>query len=170
MPSANEIIRLLQLQPHPREGGYFRETYRSEESWGAAQVPARYQGKRCVSTAIYYLLTPATFSALHRLQSDEIFHFYAGSPVHMLQLFPDGQGQEIILGPDVLNGQQPQVLVPRGVWQGSRLAPGGKHDYALLGCTVAPGFEFADYEHGRRAALLEEYPHFRELILHLTQD
>src|SRR5207249_3960045 len=101
---------------------------------------SRYSGDRSVSTAIYYLLTPGTFSALHRLKSDEIFHFYAGSPVKMLQLHEDGRGEEIILGSDVLAGQQPQVLVRRGVWQGSYLLPGG--EFALLGCTVAPGFEY----------------------------
>jgi predicted cupin superfamily sugar epimerase len=166
VPTAEELIALLQLQPHPREGGFFRETYRADEGFLAAALPPRYGQDRSVSTAIYYLLTPDTFSALHRLASDEVFHFYLGDPVRMLQLFPDGQGREVILGTDVLRGQSPQVVVPRGVWQGSLLEPGGT--FALLGCTVAPGFDYADYETGERAALLARYPAFAELIRALT--
>jgi predicted cupin superfamily sugar epimerase len=166
MPTADELIRRLQLQPHPKEGGYFRETYRADDVWPAAALPPRYQGDRRAGTAIYYLLTPATFSALHRLQSDEVFHFYLGSPVRMLQLLPDGTGRTVVLGPDVLGGQHLQVMVPRGVWQGSLLEPGG--DFALLGCTVAPGFEYADYENGGREDLQARYPEFAELIARLT--
>ena len=86
----------------------------------------------------------------------------------MLQLTPDGLGQEVVLGPDFLKGQSPQVVVPRGVWQGSVLEPGGA--FALLGCTVAPGFDYADYEHGSRAELLRQYPAFAELITRLTPE
>ena len=105
---------------------------------------------------------------MHRLQSDEIFHFYLGDPVEMLQLSPDGTGQTVVLGSDLRVGMQPQVVVPRGVWQGSRLVAGGK--FALLGCTVAPGFDFADYEHGRRTDLIRLYPQFREKIVALTAE
>src|SRR5205085_8618727 len=133
-------------------GGYFRETYRSADLLPASALPPHYRAPRWASTAIYYLLTPDTCSALHRLGSDEVFHFYLGSPVRMLQLFPDGQGKELIFGPDLLEGQSVQVVVPRGVWQGSVLEPGGA--FALLGCTVAPGFEYADYEGGNRAELM----------------
>ena len=164
MPTADQLIRHLGLQPHPKEGGYFHETYRAADSYAD---PTRYVGPRCASTAIYYLLTPNTFSALHRQQTDEVFHFYLGSPVRMLQLDPDGQGRSIVLGPDVLNGQQLQFVVPRGVWQGSLLEPGG--DFALLGCTVAPGFEYVDYESGDRQTLMRQYPTFAELIHKLTQ-
>ena len=166
--TAQELIDFLRLQPHPKEGGYFRETYRSGETIAPAGLPSRYGSARSQGTAIYYLLTPGTFSALHRLQSDEIFHFYLGNPVRMLQLGPDGKGQTIVLGPDVLGGQQVQVVVPRGVWQGSMLEPGGS--YALLGCTVAPGFEYVDYEHGRRAELIEQHPDYAELIEKLTTE
>lgn len=163
MPTADQLIRHLALQPHPKEGGYFRETYRAADSSPASP---RYVGPRCASTAIYYLLTPNTFSALHRLQTDEVFHFYLGSPVRMLQLGPDGHGRSIVLGPDVLNGQQLQLVVPRGVWQGSLLEPGG--EFALLGCTVAPGFEYVDYDSGDRQTLLDQYPAFADLIHKLT--
>jgi uncharacterized protein len=166
MPTADELIRRLNLQPHPKEGGHFRETYRADDVWPASALPARYGADRRASTAIYYLLTQATFSALHRLESDEVFHFYLGSPVRMLQLLPDGTGRTVVLGPDVLAGQQVQVVVPRGVWQGSLLEPGGA--FALLGCTVAPGFEYADYRHGDRRELLARYPAFAEMITRLT--
>jgi len=166
MPSADELIRHLGLAPHPKEGGYFRETYRAEDAWPASALPARYGSARRASTAIYYLLTPTTFSALHRLQSDEVFHHYLGSPVRMLQLLPDGTGRTIVLGADVFAGQQVQVVVPRGVWQGSLLEPGG--DFALLGCTVAPGFDYADYEGGHRQELCARYPTFMDTIARLT--
>ena len=164
MPSAEQLIQHLGLVPHPKEGGYFRETYRSAESHG--ELPSRYSAPRCMGTAIYYLLTPTTYSALHRLQSDEIFHFYLGDPIRMLQLGPDGHGRTVVLGPDVLHGQQLQVVVPRGIWQGSLLESGGT--FALLGCTVAPGFEYVDYEAGDRQTLLHLYPEFADLIQKLT--
>ncbi len=166
MLTADELIRFLHLQPHPKEGGYFRETYRSAEAVPPSALPARYVGPRTTSTAIYYLLTPTTYSALHRLQSDEVFHFYLGSPVRMLQLYPDGSSQTIVLGPDVLAGQHLQVVVPHGVWQGSLLEPGGT--FALLGCTVAPGFEYVDYEAGNRQALVTQFSSAAELICRLT--
>jgi predicted cupin superfamily sugar epimerase len=165
MPTAQELIRHFGLRPHPEEGGHFCETYRSADVWPAAALPQRYRSDRVASTAIYYLLTPGTCSALHRLQSDEVFHFYLGGPVRMLQLLPDGTGRTVQLGSDLLGGQQPQVVVPHGVWQGSFLEAG---EFALLGCTVAPGFEYVDYEHGNREALLQQYPDWAELIRRLT--
>jgi predicted cupin superfamily sugar epimerase len=167
MITTDQIKHLLHLKPHPKEGGYFVETYRSTEYIPEGALPKRYQGVRSYATAIYYLLTPETFSAMHRLQSDEIFHFYLGDPVEMLQLLPDGSGRVLILGPDILNGMQPQVIVPRGVWQGSKLLHGGT--FALLGTTASPGFEFADYESAQRDVLVESYPKFRDLIITLTK-
>ena len=166
--TANQIISLLHLKPHPEEGGYFVETYRSLESISEEALPDRYKGFRSYATAIYYLLTPETFSSIHRLQSDEIFHFYLGDPVEMLQLWPEGSGRILILGSDILNGMKPQVIVPRGVWQGARLLPGGR--FALLGTTVSPGFEHKDYESGRRDVLLKFFPEFSDLIIALTKD
>lgn len=164
--TAQELIDLLHLQPHPKEGGFFRETYRAAELIKAAALPGHYGADRCPGTAIYYLLTPHTFSALHRLASDEIFHFYLGDPVTMLQLEEGGLGRTLTLGPNLPAGQQVQVVVPRGIWQGSFLQPGGS--FALLGCTVAPGFEYADYETGNRAQLCAQYPAFADLIKRLT--
>lgn len=165
---AAAIIAALGLVPHPKEGGWFRETYRAAEALPARVFGGRYADPRAVSTAIYYLLTPATFSALHRLEADEVFHFYAGDPVEQLRLFPGGNGEIVTIGNNLAAGQRPQVVVPRGVWQGARLAPGGR--YALLGCTVAPGFEYADYESGNRAILAAAYPRFAEQIATLTAE
>lgn len=167
MVAAHQIITLLNPTPHPEEGGYFIETYRSSETVSDEALPIRYRGLRSLGTAIYYLLTPETFSAMHRLQSDEIFHFYLGDPVEMLQLFPDGSGKTIMIGSDIFKGMQPQVIVPRGVWQGTRLTQEGR--FALLGTTVSPGFDSADYESGRKDELLRSYPQFQDLIIALTK-
>ena len=167
MVTAEELIALLHLKSHPEEGGYFVETYRSDESIPDKTLPPRYRGARSFATAIYYLLTPASFSAIHRLQTDEIFHFYLGDPVEMLQLLPDGSGKILLMGTDVPGGMTPQVVVPKGVWQGARLLSGGR--LALLGTTVSPGFEFSDYEAGDRDLLIHSYPRFRDRILSLTK-
>src|SRR5260370_413392 len=160
MITVEEIIAVLQLSPHPVEGGFFRETYR-----GLDRV-SRPAGERSMATAIYYLLTPQSCSALHRLPTDEIFHFYLGDPVRMLQLWPDGSSRQFILGNDVLGGQHPQLVVPGGVWQGSHLIDGRR--FALLGATMAPGFDYADYESGQRGLLAERYPGQSDLIRRLT--
>ena len=166
MTTADELIRKLGLTPHPKEGGYFRETYRAAETWPAAALPSRYQGQRSASTAIYYLLTPTTYSALHRLQTDEVFHFYLGDPVQMLQLWPDGSTRTLILGNDLKQGHLPQTVVPGGVWQGSFLLPGGA--FALLGATMAPGFDYSDYVSGDREELSRLWPEHEQLIRKLT--
>jgi uncharacterized protein len=160
--SPEEIKSILQLAPHPVEGGSFRQTYKS----GVTLETER--GVRSVGTAIYYLLEPGTFSEMHMLTSDEIFHFYLGDPVEMLQLHPDGRSAVFTLGPDLSKDQHVQLKVPAGVWQGTRLLPGGK--VALLGCTVTPGFEFADYTSGRYAELSEKWPAESERIRALTHD
>ena len=166
MPTAREIIARLGLIPHPEEGGWYLETHRAEETLPHDMLPGRYTGERRVSTAIYYLLTPETFSHMHRLESDEIFHFHAGGPCEMLHLHPDGSGQVITFGNDLMAGHSPQVVVGRNVWQGMRLLPGAP--FALMGCTVAPGFEFADYAHGDRQELMAAYPAFTDQIIRLT--
>jgi predicted cupin superfamily sugar epimerase len=169
MPNASHIIEALGLQPHPIEGGFFRETYRSAGTIPAADLPAGYRtdSGRSFGTAIYYLLTAETFSEMHRLPTEEVFHLYLGGPVRMLQLFPDGGGREVIIGSDVLAGQQPQVIVPPGVWQGSRLEPGV--EFALLGASMAPGFDYADYEQGRRSELIARYLEYAAILRELTR-
>jgi uncharacterized protein len=159
------LKRLLGLKPHPSEGGFFVETYRSAEALPAGTWPDR-AGPHALATAIYFLVTPEGPSALHRLPTDEVFHFYLGDPVEMLQLRPDGSTQVLVLGTDLEKGMRPQVVVPRGTWQGSLLRPGGR--YALLGTTMAPGFDPSDYEDGDPIALVEAYAERRERILALT--
>lgn len=165
--TAADVKRILGLVPHPCEGGWYVRTYESGERVAAeAFANRRYAGARYTGTAIYYLLEPETFSEMHRLKSDEVFHFYGGDAVEMLQLHEGGQGEVVCIGMQLEQGERPQVVVRRGVWQGSRLAPGGS--WALLGCTVCPGFEFEDYETATREQLSAEWPEFRELIAALT--
>jgi len=167
MLDPGRIRELLKMVPLPIEGGYFAETYRSGLKIPRSALPCSYPGERSVATAIYYLLTPDTFSTLHRLRGDEIFHFYLGDPVEMLELRADGTGGTVILGQDIEAGQRLQLVVPAGVWQGARLAAGG--EFALLGTTVSPGFDYADYETGGRAELTGQYPGFRAKIEALTR-
>ena len=159
--TADEIKSLLKLEPHPCEGGFFRQTY------VAAERVELSRGPRSVGTAIYYLLEPGTFSEMHCLASDEVFHFYLGDPVEMLQLFPDGSSAIFTLGQNLQAGQQVQLVVPAGVWQGARLVGDGK--FALLGCTVTPGFDYADYRGGSYAELADKWPTEAERIESLTQ-
>jgi hypothetical protein len=159
--TTEEIKALLQLQPHPVEGGFFRRTYTSAAT---VNLP---RGQRAQSTAIYYLLEPGTFSEMHVLDSDEIFHFYLGDPVEMLQLHPDGRSALFTLGPDLAAGQHVQLVVPAGVWQGTSLIGNGK--VALLGCTVTPGFDFADYRNATYAELASKWPSEAERIKKLTR-
>ncbi len=165
--TADEVKKLLGLAPHPREGGWFVRTWESPELLAAASfADERYDGARRTSTAIYYLLEPETFSEMHVLASDEIFHHYSGGAVEMLQLFPDGRSERVVIGPDLEAGQRPQHVAPRGVWQGSRLLqPEG---WALLGCTVSPGFEFVDYKDARAEELVRQWPREAELIRKLS--
>lgn len=162
--NADDIIRKLNLQPHPREKGYFVETHRSSEKTGGVGVPARYNGARPHSTAIYFLLNEGGFSEMHRLHSDEVFHFYLGAPAEMLLLFENGEGKILRFGNNLELDEVPQIVVPRNTWQGMR--PLG--DFALFGCTVSPGFDYADYQSGNREQLIRQYPAYAELITKLT--
>jgi uncharacterized protein len=159
--TAEEIRRLLRLEPHPIEGGWYRRTYTSPVS------VALLGGVRPYGTAIYYLLEAGTFSEMHVLASDEIFHFYLGDPVEMLQLLPDGGSRVVTLGPDLAAGQHVQLVVPAGVWQGTRLIGEGR--VALLGCTVTPGFDFADYRNAGAEELIRTWPLEAEGIRKLTR-
>ncbi len=156
-----ELKQQLGLEPHPVEGGYYRRTYTSS---GTVDLP---RGKRAQGTAIYYLLEQGAFSEMHMLASDEIFHFYLGDPVEMLQLHPDGSSALFTLGPDIAAGQHVQLVVPAGVWQGTHLIGQGK--MALLGCTVTPGFDFADYSNATADELIARWPHEAERIRKLTR-
>jgi uncharacterized protein len=167
--SAEEIIHLLHLEPLPVEGGYFDQYYRSSEYIPAAALPERYGHDKLMGTGIYFLRTtdPDSFSALHFLPTDEIHHFYLGDPVETLLLYADGHGEVVVLGQDIRQGQKLQMVVPAGVWQGGRLAPGGR--WALIGATMAPGFDEQDYQGGSREDLIGRYPQFKERIKQLTR-
>jgi len=168
MTTADDLKKLLKLKAHPCEGGWFAETWRAEETIPVTALPKRYTAERAAGTAIYYLLEPHTFSEMHRLAADEIYHFYLGDPVEMLQLWPDGSVRIVVLGQDLASGMSLQSLVPKGVWQGSRLLPGG--NFALMGCTISPGFDYSDYESGSREKLVRHYPQAEEKIRNLTHD
>jgi predicted cupin superfamily sugar epimerase len=160
--SAEEIIRTLGLQPHP-EGGYYAETFRSTETVTAPDGRIRSAG-----TAIYFLLPQGEFSALHRVASDETWHHYQGAPLELITITPEGLLASVLLGDDLAAGEHPQHVVPAGHWQGAR--PLGKRGagVTLVGCTVSPGFDFADFEMPGRRDLLERFPQHRERILEFT--
>lgn len=169
MLTPEEIIEHLKLEPLPIEGGLYRQTYEASDDITAEALPARYGRSKSFCTAIYYLLTDGagTFSALHRLPTDEIYHFYLGDRVEMLLLDPEGRSELIILGQDLRAGQYVQYVVPGGVWMGSRLMEGGR--FALLGTTMAPGYDDLDYEGGDSEQLERMYPERASLIRQLTR-
>lgn len=167
--TADALIQTLGLEALPAEGGHFRQTYRADDTVLAPTFGAASPQAKPRATAIFYLLssTPDSFSALHKLPTDEIYHFYLGDPVELLLLNPDSGSELVILGPDLLNGQQVQFVAPAGVWQGSRLIAGG--NFALLGATMAPGYVDADFLLGDRKQLTERYPERAGLINALTR-
>ena len=158
------LIKALDLLPHP-EGGYYKETYRSEELVSTLELPDRYPGSRCFATAIYFLLVEESFSAFHRIKSDETWHFYEGSPIEIIIINQEGKLIRQILGNDWQSGQVPQYTIPAQQWFASRvLGP-----YGLAGCTVYPGFEFADFEMASREKLQERFPMHSSIIKELTR-
>ena len=156
----NTYISALELLPHP-EGGFYKETYRSE---GITPTP---QGGRNLSTAIYFLLEKGNFSAFHRIKSDEVWHFYDGDPLSVYVIHSNGTLDEIKLGLNLSKGQMPQAVVPANCWFASMVAEGG--DFSLVGCTVAPGFDFRDFEMAKRTELAAEFPQHLEIISNLTR-
>lgn len=151
--AAREIVAALRLEPLPGEGGYFRSTFRST-----------------TGSTIYFLITPEEFSALHRLKQDEVWHFYGGDLAEHVQIDPrDGTVRVARMGPAILAGDEPQVAVPAGAWQGARIAAGGRHGYALFGCTVSPPWDERGFELGERAALLRAFPAAAAWIANLTR-
>lgn len=182
MLNAERVIEMLEMEPLPYEGGAFRETYRSKArvaAGGLVGEPRR--GERACCTQIYYLLRAGETSALHRVKSDEVFHHYLGDAVEQLLVWDgtrtgEGPGkveraETGVIGPDLEVGQRPQVVVPADVWQGARLKGGGVCGYALLGCSVSPGFEWDDFElvtKARAAEMAGEMPEFAVLIRELT--
>lgn len=161
-----QLIELFKLGPHP-EGGFFRETYRAEERFAAAGLPGRFGAARSFSTAIYYLLPGGSKSHIHRIKSDELWHFYMGGPLELVRISPDGAVKAIVMGHDISAGQQLQCLVPAGCWFGA--VPKPDSDFSFVGCTVSPGFDFADFEMGDRARLIKMFPAARMEIERLTK-
>jgi hypothetical protein len=166
MLTAEQFIQQYQLQPHP-EGGWYKESYKSSEQVAASALPPRFGGSRSFSTAIYFLLEQGNFSAFHRIQSDECWHFYAGEPLEVFVLHPQGQLQIITLGNDISKGQQFQYIVPASHWFASR--PAALSSFCFVGCTVAPGFEFEDFEMADENVLGKLYPQHSTLIKSLCR-
>lgn len=164
---ARSWIERLKLEAHP-EGGYFRQTYRSDLVITREALAAGFTGARAASTAIYFLLEGETFSAFHRLRSDEVWHFYVGAPLVVDVIAPSGARSAILLGNDLEAGQVLQAVVPAGCWFASHVADW--KSFAVVGCTVAPGFDFEDFEMGKRAELVAKYPQHRDVIEGLTRE
>ncbi len=165
MKPASYWIEQYTMQAHP-EGGYFAETYRSSETITQRALPDRFTGDRNLSTAIYFLLESHHFSALHRIQSDEVWHFYAGGPLEVFVFDPTGTLEIIRLGSNPDAGEVFQAVVPAGYWFASRPAAGT--EYSLVGCTVAPGFDFADFELSNSQSIISTNPEHQLLIQELT--
>ncbi|VVD96827.1 cupin [Pandoraea iniqua] len=161
MPSAAELVTSLGLRPHP-EGGHYRETYRASDTVAAQALPPGFSGARNISTAIFYLLEAGDFSAFHRIRSDEIWHFHLGGTLWIHEIDPAGKLTTTCLGADVVNGEQLQHVVPAGHWFAAQPAP--STSYSLVGCTVAPGFAFEDFEMADPATLAAQWPAHRALI------
>ncbi|MGF1450860.1 MAG: cupin domain-containing protein [Opitutales bacterium] len=168
--TADDVIHALGLEPLPVEGGYYRETYRASEEVPREVLPERYGQSRALATAIYFLVTPAKFSSMHRLPTDELWFFHAGDPLEMLLLYPGGAGECVCLGSDFAAGEQPQLTVPMGTWQGARPSPGGTRGFSLVSTVMSPGFEFADLHPATRGELLNGWPSFAEMITALTRE
>ncbi len=166
MLSANQLVAYFKMLPHP-EGGYYKETYRSEELITHNALPQRFTGDRSFSTAIYFLLEKGNFSGFHKIQSDESWHFYAGQTLHVYVLHNNGNLEIIKLGSDILNGEVFQAVVPAGCWFASEPAP--DTDFSFVGCTVAPGFDFADFELAKAADLNKQFPQHEALINRLCR-
>lgn len=170
MPAAAKaIIDRYHMRSIPHEGPWFLQTFKSDDVIEGA-LAERYKGKRWAYTAIYAVFTRSDFSAMHKLATDELWHFYGGSPAQILLLYPDGRGEVKIWGGDVLKGEEPQIMVPRGTWMGARPIGDPKVAYSFGANTLSPGFEYADYEPGYRDELVKLYPKFAQAITELTRD
>lgn len=159
-------IDKLQLFPHP-EGGYYREVYRAGEMILAEHLPGNYKGNRNISTSIYFLLNEKDFSAFHRLKSDELWHFYDGSAVKISVIDEDGKFFEVLLGRQISNGEQFQTIIKKNCWFASEMLD--KDSFALVGCTVSPGFDFQDFEMADCGELIELYPLHEHIIKRLCR-
>jgi predicted cupin superfamily sugar epimerase len=165
MKTAQNVIDKLNLIPLPEEGGFYKETFKSQRL-----VKSEVLGDMSECTCIYYLITGESFSALHVVDMDEIFHFYAGDPVEMFQIDQNGNGKLITLGPDIFNNEVPQLVVPHGIWQGTKIKDPKPNSWALLGCTVAPGFELRNFHLLNKSDLKHKFPTHSALIDKFARD
>jgi len=165
MKTADYYLKKLGLQKHP-EGGWFKEVYRSAEEIAGEHLPERFSGARHHSTSIYFLLTSDTFSAFHRIKSDELWHFYDGSSVTVYMIGNEGSYSQVTLGRNIENCEVLQCVIPHGVWFGAKV--NSADSFCLVGCTVAPGFHFDDFELGEREELLKLFPQHKKIIEKLT--
>jgi len=167
---AGRLIARFKMQRIPQEGAWFSVTYTSEDALDGAMLPPRYAGRtHAAGGAIVAVVTPRDFSALHRLRTDETWHFYSGAPLALLLLYPDGTGRRVRLGTDVLHGEFAQFTVPRGVWQGAAPIAAGPRSYSFVGTQMAPAFDAGDFEIGYRDELERRYPAFAKRIARLTR-
>jgi hypothetical protein len=164
--SREQLIKLLDLLPHP-EGGFYKETYRSKGKLTQNCLGHEFQGVRNYSTCIYFMLTSGEFSAFHRIKQDEIWHFYEGSPVELHMISKEGIHSKVKIGMDFEKGQRPQFVVPSGYWFASKVADDG--DFSLVGCTVSPGFDFIDFEMAEAKDLISRYPQHEKIIRDFTR-
>lgn len=164
--TADFYIGHLQLEPHP-EGGFFRQTYRSEDVVIASALPAGFSGDRCFSTSIYYLLQKGDFSAFHRIKSDELWHFYDGGRLIIHMIEPGGKYSSTVLGNKIDRHEHFQHMVPAGTW--FAVEPGHDADFALTGCTVSPGFDFRDFEMAESENLSLLFPQHTDLVKRLSR-
>ena len=165
MKNANYWIEKLSLQVHP-EGGFFKENYRSNEFISKDALPDRFSGDRTFSTSIYFLLDKDQYSAFHRIKQDEIWHFYDGCSLTIHIIDPVGNYSTVILGKDIDNDENLQIIVPAGCFFAAEI--NNKNSFSLSGCTVAPGFDFADFEMPKSKVLLELFPQHEKIITNLT--
>jgi len=165
MKDANYWISYLQLLKHP-EGGYYKEVYRSKELINQNHLPNRFNGDRCFCTSIYFLLQKNDFSAFHRIKSDETWHFYQGTSLTLYMIDESGVLASFILGDNPENNESLQITIPQNTWFAAHV--NDKSSYTLTGCTVAPGFDFADFELGKRKELLNLFPQHKEVITLLS--
>lgn len=156
-----ELVKSLDLARHP-EGGFFRETYRAAGGIAPEALPAAFDSRRAYSTSILYLLPEGEKSRFHRLRQDEVWHYHLGGPLRLIMLSPSGQAGEVVLGPKTASGQLLQFAVPGGVWFAA--TPKAGSVFSLVGCTVAPGFDFADFELASASELKKSFPQHFGLI------
>jgi len=160
----DELVKIYNLQPHP-EGGYYSEYYRDEGMVPKSSLPERFKGDRNYSSNIWFLLPEGKKSHLHRIPSDETWHFYSGGPLTIVQISPQGKMKKILLGQDIKKGEKFAHVVPAGYWFGAYSNPESR--FSFVGCTVAPAFDFADFEMGNREKLLKEFPDLKDIIIQL---